>query len=627
MSVLPRLRVGSWSAFAGPALPANGMITGPTDTVDEGTVVVSWRASGDVQIGLKSATTAITVGSGAGGVVTIPVPNGVYAFTVENLSDSPLASFEVSMQSYTKLPEDITAVLSDRGGQVYNVQAYGAVGDGTTTNDTATIQAAIDAASSGSDVFFPYTSAGYLCGALTIPPGVRLVFSAGAKLIAPATLAASWIVAEPNVVHDGTSIVGGTFDATAVTSASVTAVIDFGQATSVPNVRIAANRVINAPVHGIFLHETTYTANTKWVDSNAIEGHGVVSTGYGIYGDYIGGLLITRNYVSGTGGDGIELGHSGAANLGGLDAHMGCVGNVVVGGGIQYPHSDGVLIADNIITNGTQGIQNDTNSVIGATIVGNTLTDISPGSGYGAISMCGSKMTCCDNTITLATTSTEYGIGGLGAGGSFTDTTVANNTVCLTASGQTGITVNNTSAITTRNAISDNHVFGTATNGISIGANNVSVRGNTVAVSGTGILVYGNATLGYTPDAVDLVDNDVSQSGTGYSVTSMPTNCRWINNKGISPGTLTATVPASGTSVPVSGTSAEFWNSNANYTSYAFDRTYYVTAASSGTTTVQTTNGPVITVPPSACVTVFVPAGETLTPTYTSAPTWVIQGH
>jgi hypothetical protein len=58
-----------------------------------------------------------------------------------------------------------------------------------------------------------------------------------------------------------------------------------------------------------------------------------------------------------------------------------------------------------------------------------------------------------------------------------------------------------------------------------------------------------------------------------------------------------------------------------------YDSTYYVTASSSGTTTVAISGGPTITIPASACVPVLVPAGQTLTPAYTSAPTWVVEGN
>ena len=58
-----------------------------------------------------------------------------------------------------------------------------------------------------------------------------------------------------------------------------------------------------------------------------------------------------------------------------------------------------------------------------------------------------------------------------------------------------------------------------------------------------------------------------------------------------------------------------------------FDATFYVTAAAGGGVTLAIQGGPTVTVPASAVVPVFVPAGKTLTPTYTSAPTWVVEGN
>ena len=59
-------------------------------------------------------------------------------------------------------------VVSDKGGQVFNVKAYGAIGDGA-TDDTAAVQAALSAASgaSGGTLYFP--SGTYNIGCLTIP--------------------------------------------------------------------------------------------------------------------------------------------------------------------------------------------------------------------------------------------------------------------------------------------------------------------------------------------------------------------------------------------------------------------------------------------------------------------------
>ncbi|HSB15232.1 MAG TPA: glycosyl hydrolase family 28-related protein, partial [Bryobacteraceae bacterium] len=76
----------------------------------------------------------------------------------------------------------LTVLLRDKGGQVYNVKAYGAVGD-YDTDDTAAIQAAIDAAATapaapawangGAIVFFP-TGTYRITAPLTLKGGVTL---------------------------------------------------------------------------------------------------------------------------------------------------------------------------------------------------------------------------------------------------------------------------------------------------------------------------------------------------------------------------------------------------------------------------------------------------------------------
>ena len=91
-------------------------------------------------------------------------------------------------------------------------------------------------------------------------------------------------------------------------------------------------------------------------------------------------------------------------------------------------------------------------------------------------------------------------------------------------------------------------------------------------------------------------------SGASFAVR----NCPGINPVGV----VTVAVPASGAAVAAAG----------------YDRTFYVTASTTSVT-LAIQNGPTITVPASACVPVFVPAGKTLTPTYTTAPTWVVEGN
>ncbi|MHB1669091.1 glycosyl hydrolase family 28-related protein [Thiomonas sp.] len=81
-------------------------------------------------------------------------------------------------------------------------------------------------------------------------------------------------------------------------------------------------------------------------------------------------------------------------------------------------------------------------------------------------------------------------------------------------------------------------------------------------------------------------------------------------NVGYNPvGALSIAVPASGTAVAACG----------------YARTFYVTAASGGCT-MQLEGGPSILIPASGLGAVRVPAGAAVTPTYTTAPSWVVEG-
>jgi hypothetical protein len=100
-----------------------------------------------------------------------------------------------------------------------------------------------------------------------------------------------------------------------------------------------------------------------------------------------------------------------------------------------------------------------------------------------------------------------------------------------------------------------------------------------------------------------------NQAGFSPSVSSC-TGCKVTNNMGLNPfGVQAVSVPASASST----------------TAANFDQTFYI-SASTGTTTVVLSSGPTITLTASALNTVRVPAGVTLTPTYTNAPTWVVEG-
>lgn len=89
----------------------------------------------------------------------------------------------------------------------------------------------------------------------------------------------------------------------------------------------------------------------------------------------------------------------------------------------------------------------------------------------------------------------------------------------------------------------------------------------------------------------------------------------WIRNcEGFNPwGSITVTVPASGS--PTAKVQFDTWFYITNNQASA------ITVAISGTE-----NGLTATIPASVTMPVFVPASQTLTPTYTTAPAWVVYG-
>lgn len=133
-------RDGSGGFLMG-ALQATGVRAGNTGAPSD---EIEGVATGEAALKLRDAT-AVT-----GGGLRIAQSGTVASLKTYDASDVLVGT---PAEVY---PDHVRAILRDKGGAVYNVKAYGAVGDDA-TNDTAAVQAAMDAAASagGGIAYFP----------------------------------------------------------------------------------------------------------------------------------------------------------------------------------------------------------------------------------------------------------------------------------------------------------------------------------------------------------------------------------------------------------------------------------------------------------------------------------------
>jgi hypothetical protein len=147
-----------------------------------------------------------------------------------------------------------------------------------------------------------------------------------------------------------------------------------------------------------------------------------------------------------------------------------------------------------------------------------------------------------------------------------------------------------------------------------------SVRGcyfNTAVVSSGSAGVQNPVNIASSGINMKFQDSEFLGTGTtlGNSFTNLPSVVR--NCKNHNPhGAVVVTVPATGVATAA----------------LHYDAVFYITAGASTCTIVKNTAGqgggagPSIVIPSGAFATVYVPAQATITPTYASAPTWVVDG-
>ncbi|HEY8999694.1 MAG TPA: right-handed parallel beta-helix repeat-containing protein [Candidatus Saccharimonadales bacterium] len=333
------------------------------------------------------------------------------------------------------------------------------------------------------------------------------------------------------------------------------------------------------------------------------------------------GTLVENNTIRGAGDTGIETG-------------SGCIGSVVKGNHVYGSTNQGYLIRDAkdcILQGNTTDVSSNAGVYVfnlnyrsqGINIIGNNFLNVSSGQGIlvnGDVANYGGTVIdvkIVGNTIDGGTVSTSDGIRLYNVAGF----TISDNTI--TSCGWNGIACGATAAHSAYDGnILGNRIYGNSTqssgskNGINISyqSQNITIANNRIGESPTGAA----ASQKYCIDVTDATVSNVLIQGnflTNYTsavITNASTAASVIfrNNPGYNPlGSVTVTVPGTGTAVAAA----------------AVDRTFYITT-STGTSTFAISSGPTVTIPASGFGTVRVPAGTTLTPTYTAAPTWVVEG-
>lgn len=563
----------------------------------------------------------------------------------------------------------------------YPAANYGATFNGA-TDDTAAINSAISVANAagGGIVTGQGWSSTALVSQITLLPGVVL-YNMSLKL---AVNANSSLVQTSAGNHVGTGISYCLLDGNGANQSSPAAsgVIQFNTWLSADQVFVENSRVINASYHGIFFggEVTAYTNGSKSCRFNTVELHASVTNGYGIYGDFCPNFEIIGNTVNWNGHDAIEMGHAGTtfvnsctlnattsvtvasggfpgvavgpgsivsgANIAAgtyvagitsntltlsqaatgsgtetlgfsLPGNMRAIANQCTGGDINFPYSNDAVISGNYIdvTGQTLGcIGNDTFPANGVVIIGNRCFGASVSNAtFAAVWITGDSGVIANNYIQTGNTTT-YGVQGTtqvltnGVVNGNEITTLPGITSTAAAVGTGG----SASSLT----IHGNTFSGSFAEGILVSCNQIDASDNVINLNSGATNALRTASS-LSPNQIVFHDNLIVTPGNYSSVISFNTVTNVIarNNRGYNPvGLVSISVPSSGSAAAAA----------------TYDRWFYVTAGSStcacAVVNAAGTGQTVTTIPASQYAPVYVPAGSTLTPTYSNAPTWTVQG-
>jgi parallel beta-helix repeat protein len=340
-------------------------------------------------------------------------------------------------------------------------------------------------------------------------------------------------------------------------------------------INVVANTILNANtplvVPGCVLNGTTTVTNPAGFPGVSQRSGGLTVTGT----DIAGGTTVGTYYA---GSNSLTLSQAATANA---TVSLTFTRNAVfqaiqiAGGSATYPLQH-IVVADNLINGCNGGI-------------------------YGSAGVTGAvnDLTIHENQIyssTVAGASFNY-VQGLDFSGNRVDQPLLHG-IDVLATCTAPIRIN-------RNLVTNPNQSAAANGyGIYVLSGNAQINDNVVTDT-AGNLVHsfylGSAANNIMQNNWDVNARGVAQAGTGNIIRG---------NVGINPcGVIPTAVPASGTAVPAN----------------SFDRTFYVTPGTGGCT-MAISGGPSPVVPAGSLGAIRVPAGTTVTPTYTNTPAWVVEG-
>jgi hypothetical protein len=370
-----------------------------------GTGQASWVGGRCVQVapdGSKLEVAPAACMSGTGTAGSFAKWAGSSALEGSSLSESPL---EISSS------KPIKSQLWDRGGAVFNVKAFGAVGDGA-TDDRAAIQAALNAAQAvGGTVYVP-AGIYVVSGPLSITGRVRITGDNNRTSILSTQSTTTGILSIDTfdaVVIDNVQFTSPT-NSTAGALISITGPLTYGN---------IGSRITNCLFYGGYDQINVDAAIFITIEGNRFAGavRYPIRVNNSYNADYAG-VMITRNWLNGLNGVGIHIDNVCGVMItnnhflsGTIPIEMTYTSDVITGG---------LLIANNIMDIfGTSGIK---------------LTQSGSG-GFGQVYI-------VNNQITAASGSNRRIVD---ISGNITGMIQGNNIACtFGATGEIGISVNTT---------------------------------------------------------------------------------------------------------------------------------------------------------------------------------------